>query len=667
MVMTPNQEDALYNFLENATEPFTLEEVTDFVRMLDPLWSKKLSQEITAHIDSRKVAFRLDNRQWLSRRGFFEHIPFVINPSRLELMNGILIPGHRCIPFANPAVFSHEYEFFWQGEKIPKTTSEGAPGDFYPYYILFGEEFAPQYIARDNAENESAFNCDPYEDPAEVSIRTLDMRNIFRETAFIPGDRFIVKSRNWKDGHFALEKVNKDEWAQADLFAWFEAAESGFMDSFAQLGPGISTEEQIAYAYWYGGKRMREIPAYSLDEFISEKTDQIEMVPYGIESRFWYAGKDIPDSKKLLGFSVPPDHTNIEEILIRAHIPVSEYVVLSYIRDGLFRQESGTDKIIERMVPSSIQFSKADFETFAIYINEATKEIRGHYFKSQDQAMGPARQRVCELHYAVIDLAARLQKGELDPAWLPRHTFISLSQIQGYTANLLEDLDSDSAPPESEIEAMENSIDTMIDAFDEQKEMVNEAMNNFRRSNLTVIRNDSVSNKAWLAAQIGISGTDIWRRVVIPGSWILQDLHDMIQTCMDWKNTFRHRFFAGKSADVDKKELDDKLKLRDVFDQGFVELEYEYGSKWTVKVLLLPQKAGKDEEIRCVAGEGASPPEVIGGHLRFKKVINALKNGNDIEKQSAKLELGADFKPDYFDLERCNLNLRLTFAAENER
>jgi hypothetical protein len=304
--MTANQEDALYDFLENVTEPFTLEDVSAFIRLIDPKRKNRLDGEIVAFIDSRNVAFRLDNRHWVSRRGCFEPVPFVISPTRLELLNGILSPGHRCIPFANPELLPQKYVFYWKGSPIPATTTEGPPEDFYPFYCLFGEEYAPQYVARDNPGNESAYNSDPYEDPPEVSIATMDMRNVYRETSFVPGDRFVVRTRDWKTGEFELERVGKDEWSQADLYAWFEAAEGAFEDSFALLGPGSSTEEQIAYAYWYGGKRMRDIPAYALEEFLYEKTDRIETVPYGIETRFWYAGKEIPDNKELKGSRLFP-------------------------------------------------------------------------------------------------------------------------------------------------------------------------------------------------------------------------------------------------------------------------------------------------------------------------------------------------------------------------
>jgi hypothetical protein len=205
--MTSNQEDALYEFLENITEPFTLDNIVSFVRMVAPHKMSRLAVEITALINSRNIAFRLGEKRWVSRRGCFEPARFTISPSRLELVNGILIPGHRCVPFANPMLMPQELAFFWNDKAVPLTTVEGPPDDFYPYYTIYGEEYAPQYVARDNPENETAFDADPFEDPPEVSVHAFDMRAIYRETGFVPGDRFVVSCRDWKAGSFNLEKV----------------------------------------------------------------------------------------------------------------------------------------------------------------------------------------------------------------------------------------------------------------------------------------------------------------------------------------------------------------------------------------------------------------------------------------------------------------------------
>ncbi|GAB1484499.1 hypothetical protein MASR2M78_33170 [Treponema sp.] len=177
------------------------------------------------------------------------------------------------------------FRFYGRVTRFSSTTTEGPPEEFYPYFDLFGEEYAPQYIARDNPENEESFNADPYEDPPEVSVRTLDMRSLYRETGFVPGDRFALAVVDWKGGVFELQKVDKALWIDAELAEWEEAAEKGFKASFEKLGPGASTEEQIAFAYWYGGERMRKNPSFSLEEFLYERTKNIDTVTVW---RNWY-------------------------------------------------------------------------------------------------------------------------------------------------------------------------------------------------------------------------------------------------------------------------------------------------------------------------------------------------------------------------------------------
>jgi hypothetical protein len=646
--MTVNQEDALYEFLENTIEPFALEEVVTFIRMVEPKRIGRLADEVTSFIDARNMAFRQGPGRWVSRRGCFEPAPFVITPTRVELLNGILIPGHRCLPFANPVLLPQELRFFWQGAPVPVTTTEGPPEDFYPYYSIYGEEYAPQYVARDNPENESAFNADPYEDPPEVSIRTLDMRNLYRECGFVPGDRFVARTLDWKEGHFALERVSKEAWREEDLKEWAEAAEQGFEDSFSLLGPGASTEEQIAYAYWYGGKRIRTVPAYSLEDFLYEKTDRIETAAYGIETRFWYTGREIPDTGELEGAQIRPDKTLIEEILYREHIPVSEYVIQAYIRDALFRKDPEVMHIFRRLVPPALEMNDHDRALLAGYIAEVLREFEESYSLFSDKSMGPIRQRVGELHTAVIELAARLGKGDIDPAWLPKHTFVILSQIQSHAAGVLEDLDTGEAPPDEELEAIDNSLDSMIETYEDIKELIDEALDSFRRNKLSVVKGNSPGVTGRLV-QVSIGGINVWRRVLLPETMNLEELHRVVQGAFGWKDTLNHRFR------IEKMEAVPSLSLKEMGKEDLMELSYEYGTKWTIKIILLSRYEGESgERVRCVAGAGAAPPEQIEGPLRYRKFLLALERGNEAERQGAERELGAGFDPNYFDLEECS-------------
>jgi len=667
--MDLEQEEALYEFLENATEPFSLEDITVYVQASGQKPNKKLAMEINAYLDARKIAFKQDNQYWVSRRTCFESSVFVITPSRLELLNGIFIPGHRCVPFANPLVLPHRYKFFWKGELVPVTTTEAPPEDLYPYYCIYGEEFAPQYIARENPANEDAFNADPYEDPPEVSVNTLDMRIIYRESSFVPGDRFVVRILDWKECHFEIEKAPKDSFSRADLDEWHKIAESGFEDSFALLGPGASTDEQIAFAFWFGGKRMRQAPAYSLEEFLFEKTNRVDIVSYGLETRFWFAGKDIPDNRNLQSYSVPPDRTYIEDILYKKNIPISEFVILSYIRDAFYRNEKDIDNVINRLIPPVVHIEEAEWDIIADYISDSMDDFSKGYSLFLDQGAGPIRQRVAELHTAVIELSTKLQKGELESqsgfaTWLPRHTFIVLSQIQGHAAALLEDLAFDESPSQSDITAMDNSLDSMIDTYADIKELINTAMDNFRRSNLTVIHGGSPSGlqgQLWRMIQIGITGLDVWRRAIISHECTMEELHKLIQIGMDWRGELRFRFYIETSEDG-KEYLHDKLKLSEVDFRGKKELVYEYGPKWNVKIIIMSSyQPAKDDVTRFITGDGAAPPEQIDGPRHFRRLLGSLEAGGTTEKQSARHELGIEFVPGVFDLDKMNKALRDVF------
>ena len=650
--MIASQEEALYDFLDNARGAFELDEVVSFIRLLDPRRSNQLAVEVEAYINSRNLAFQSGNRRWTSRRGFFEPLSFVISPTRLELVNGILIPGHRCVPFANASLLPQEYTFYWQGSQIPFTTTEGPPEEFYPYYSIFGEEYAPQYVARDNSENENAFNSDPYEDPPEVSIKTLDMRNIYREAALVPGDRFVVQTLDWKLGNFNLEKAGRDEWKAADLEEWFLAAEKAFEESFDKLGPASCTEEQIAYAYWYSDARMKEVPAYSLEDYLYKKTSKVETAAYGIETRFWYAGREIPDRKDLDAYGARPDRTPVEEILGKLKIPVSEFVIQAYVRDSLYREDGDEELILRRLVPSCVEVESRDKKFLMEYIASVLEEFREFYNIFTDKTMGPIRQRAGELHTAVIDLVVRLCKGGIDTSWLPRHTFIILSQIQSHTAAVMEDLDSDGTIPEAELEALDNSLDSMIETYEDMKELIDDALGSFRRNKLAVIRSGSSSEKVMeRLIQLSIGGADVWRRIIVDENRTLAELHQIIQAVFGWRNSQPFKFNCGE-------KFNERTRIRELAAANTVELLYEYGTKWTVKIMMLSrQETPAKRPVRCIAGTGAAPPEFVAGPVKFRRLVSALESGNDMERLGARQELGPDFIPGEFNLDACNRSL----------
>ncbi|MDR2097210.1 MAG: plasmid pRiA4b ORF-3 family protein, partial [Spirochaetaceae bacterium] len=620
----------------------------------------RLQGEIANLFNIRRIAFPVKDNKWLSRRGLFCNARFVITPTRSELLNGILIPGHRCVPFANPVIPPQNYKFLWNDTAVGMSQTEGSPEEFYPFFSIYGEEYAPQYIAQESQENELAYGADPFEDPVEVSIKSLDMRNIYREESFVPGDSFIVTIQDWKACVFKLERAAADAWKKKSLKEWMDTAEDAFFQSFSNLGPGSTTDEQIAWAYFYGGKRMMDVPAYSLEDFLYEKTDKFSVTAFGLETRFWYAGKEIPDYRSLQGVKTQSDETPVERLLLQHNIPVSEYVVQSYIRDAIYRSEDDAQRILERIAPLSCGMDKWDAEYLLAYISDTIKELRRFYSVFTDQKAGPVRQEVCELHTAVIDLACRLGREGIDYSILPKHTFIILSQIQIYTSNILEDLDVEEEPDESELSAIDSSIEDMIEIFDEIKEMIDKSRDAFRQTNLTLVRDDDDA-RAWRTVQISIGGTDVWRRLILPQSYTLSDLHRVILKLFSWSGLQPHRFtldyISGGDMFDGEKSVKENVTIKELAAHYLNEINYEYGTRWTVKIIFSPCNDTNIEKPLCVAGENSPPPERVEGPLRFRRFISALEINDETEKKIAQNELGRNFDPYAFDINECNKRL----------
>ncbi|MDR1787880.1 MAG: plasmid pRiA4b ORF-3 family protein [Treponema sp.] len=655
--MTSPQEDALYDFLQLVSQPFNLEEAVRYVRVLDCTRLRRLIQEIPDFIDSRRMAFRIGNRRWVSRRCFFEGNSFVIKPTKLEIINNILIPGHRCVPFVNPDLSPKDYHFYCDDLALPETTSEASPEDFYPFYNIFGEEYTPQYLARECPENEAAYNEDPYEDPEEVSINTIDMSRFYKEQAFAFGDLLIVKTLDWKEGKFSIEKKEKGAWEKAALDEWQRAAEAGFMESFKRLGPGASTEEQIAYAYWYGDKRMRELPAYPLEEFFFEKTNYIETVVFGIESRFWYSGRDIPDRKDIDCSQPRTDKTYIERILCDYKIPISEYALQAYVWDAVFRGETGTAGLIKRLLPQGVTMRAHDMLFIEDYVRRALIEFSADYNPFAEKVTGPLRQRAIETHSAVLNLATMLRKSGIDEYWLPHHTFITLTQIQMHAAGILEDLDLNTTLEDSEVDAMENSVDMMVETYDELKELINDALQNFREDKFRLIQDaDEREAPDGRLVQVSIGGLDVWRRLLVNEDLSLASFFIVIQAAFGWSGPQDVCF--RKERHLEEKEpppFDNARTLREIRASGIKEFHCEYGDFWMLRVIFL--SAGKlraGQKAVCVAGAEAAPPESLVSPLHYKKLLDYLFSGPGALRSEAVEILGKDFKSDHFDADACN-------------
>jgi hypothetical protein len=163
----------------------------------------------------------------------------------------------------------------------------------------------------------------------------------------------------------------------------------------------------------------------------------------------------------------------------------------------------------------------------------------------------------------------------------------------------------------------------------------------------------------------------IWRKVLIPDSISLHQLHTILQIIMGWTNSHLHQFIIddelyGEPEEEDGYSEDLKNEKRYRLNQfvgrkGFKFIyEYDFGDGWehTIHVeAILAVEKGKQYPV-CLEGKRACPPEDIGGVTGYGDLLKIFTNPKHPEHNDMQEEFGEDFDPEFFDIEDVNLRLR---------
>ncbi len=165
----------------------------------------------------------------------------------------------------------------------------------------------------------------------------------------------------------------------------------------------------------------------------------------------------------------------------------------------------------------------------------------------------------------------------------------------------------------------------------------------------------------------------IWRRVLVPDSISLHQLHTILQIVMGWMNSHLHQFiidgeYYGEPEDSDYGDIKNEKSYRlnqFVTGKGFKLIyEYDFGDSWEHIVqieAILPVERGRQYPV-CLEGKRACPPEDVGGVWVYDDFLKAISNPKHPEHEEMMEWFGEDFDPEFFDIEDANLGLR-QFAA----
>ncbi|MBB2963362.1 plasmid pRiA4b ORF-3 family protein [Methylobacterium sp. R2-1] len=157
----------------------------------------------------------------------------------------------------------------------------------------------------------------------------------------------------------------------------------------------------------------------------------------------------------------------------------------------------------------------------------------------------------------------------------------------------------------------------------------------------------------------------VWRRLAVPCSWHLGELHLAIQAAFNWWNYHLHEFRIGglRYGDpdtVDWSGVDDPR----VFDERTVRLLdfdrepglaftylYDFGDDWhhTVTIEGPLVFGARPRHATCLDGARARPPEDVGGIRGYERFLAVMADPGDPEHAGIRRWCGGHFAPEWFD------------------
>ncbi len=153
----------------------------------------------------------------------------------------------------------------------------------------------------------------------------------------------------------------------------------------------------------------------------------------------------------------------------------------------------------------------------------------------------------------------------------------------------------------------------------------------------------------------------VWRRVLVPESASLLDLHQVLQGAFGWYDCHLHEFeIDGVRFGTDDGEgwgpppkSERRARLGTVAGQGTaIRYVYDFGDDWVHRVVVEKVVRADPNVIypSCVGGKRACPPEDCGGVWGYEEFLAAISDAGHPEHESMLEWVGGEFDPDAFDL-----------------
>jgi hypothetical protein len=167
----------------------------------------------------------------------------------------------------------------------------------------------------------------------------------------------------------------------------------------------------------------------------------------------------------------------------------------------------------------------------------------------------------------------------------------------------------------------------------------------------------------------------IWRRLVVPWTFHLGQLHHVIQAAFGWWDYHLHQFLIGglrygNYEQIGEPEFEGDSRGSDETEVRLLDFahrephkfvyEYDFGDGWehVVEFESWLTLDPKQRVATCIDGARARPPEDVGGVHGYLGFLEVMADRAHPEHADTKRWAGGHFDPEWFDLRMTDRDVR---------
>ena len=258
-------------------------------------------------------------------------------------------------------------------------------------------------------------------------------------------------------------------------------------NSFEMKGPGSSIEEQLAMTYLYSMKDLSVPYCGSVEEFL-QKSKTIAITDYGVESRLWIVGEQIP---AVGNWSKSEDLEKYSENTLYKIIglPIADSIVNAFIMDSLYRDETDASEILPRIIKKPTILNRMQEELFLLHLHRLHGIIRKSYNKFADYKIGKIRQDTLSFYSELLMIICELDRCTDAVADMPQQELVILSQLFGHTSKLIESLLFQPNVSDKDLSTFRLSLEGMEFSFGEIRKPLEAVIKKDRMNGFSISRN----------------------------------------------------------------------------------------------------------------------------------------------------------------------------------